>query len=268
MSRRIFRKDDVVVTMGYDRPLDYIYCNVHRRDEVVYSSLHDENAGTHQQDLDYYRPVLASLGIEPPESMYTGVAFDQETRSGNLIVEHPITLERFLELFCDCSESHVPKEFPNVKPGVLHRGSTLRLNIDHEIDGWGLEGFLPEGFYGVEAWTDYPLRVAWKHDQLRAIVTYEADDVTVKVDNNDESYAAQMRSATLFCCGTDLRQLTCCLCGESAGQWLQHHNLEPGLGVCYACVIRTRERKSGPGSMNEKEIQLTYGIEGVNWGRM
>jgi hypothetical protein len=267
MSQRIFRKEDLVVTMGYDRPLNFVFCVARRGDEVLYSNLHDENAGTHQQDVDYYRPVLASLGIEVPESMYHGVSFDQQTRTGNLVVEYPITLEKFLDLFCDSKESDVPEGFPNVNPGALHRGSTLRQNIYHEIDAFALGTFLPEGFYDVEAWGSYPYRVVWKHDQLRTIVCYCEGDVTVTEDDNDESYAAQMRSATVFYCGSNLRRLTCCCCGESAGEWLQHWNRDEGFGVCHPCVTRIRERMTGPGYMSEDAIRSCYGIEGVNWGK-
>ncbi len=267
MFRRTFRKEDVTVTMGYDRPLDYVFCVASRGDEVLYSNLNDENAGTRQQDVEYYRQVLASIGIEVPEAMYCGVRVDQSTRAGNLVVEYPVTLERFLELFCDSKESHVPDGFPDVNPGILHRGSTLRQNIYHEIDAFCLSSFLPEGFCDVEEWDSYPYRVVWKHDELRTIVSYCEGDVTVTVDNNDESYAAQMRSATVFYCGSQLRRLTCCCCGASAGDWVQHSNRDIGFGVCHPCVTRIRQRKSGPGSMSEAEIMSCYGTEGVHWGR-
>lgn len=267
MSQRIFRKEDLTVTMGYDRRLDYVFCVARRADEVVYSNLIDENAGTRQQDIDYYGAVLAKIGIEVPEAMYRGVRFDQATRAGNLVVDYPVTLERFMELFCDSKEPHLPEGFPRVKPGILYRGSTLRQNIYHEIDAYGLGTFLPEGFYDVGDWGSYPYRVVWKHDQLRAIVCYCEGDVTVTVDNNDESFAAQMRSATVFYCGAKLRRLVCCCCGESAGHWVPHWNRDIGFGVCYRCVARIRERKSGPGFMSESEILECYGIEGVNWGR-
>lgn len=267
MSKHIFRNQDLTVTMGYDRRLDYVFCVVRRADEVVYSGRCDENAATRQQDINFYRPVLANLGIEVPEAMYRGVSCDQAIRSGNLVVEYPVTLERFLDLFCDSKESHLPEGFPHVKPGVLHRGSTLRQNIYHEIDAFSLGLFLPEGFYDVEDWNSSPYRIVWKHDQLRAIVCYCEGDVTVTVDSDDESYAAQMRSATVFYCGAKLRRLVCCCCGESAGNWVQHWNRDIGFGVCYCCVTRIRERKSGPGFMSEKDILECYGIEGVNWGR-
>jgi hypothetical protein len=177
-------------------------------------------------------------------------------------------VERFLELFCDSKEPHVPEGFPNVKQGVLHRGSTLRQDIFHRIDAFALGTFLPEGFYDVEAWASNPYRLVWKNDQLRVIVSYCEGDVTVTVDDNDESYAAQMRSATVFYCGRKLRRLTCCSCGECAGDWVQHWNRDTGFGICLPCVTRIRERKSGPGYMSEEAIQSCYGIEGVNWGRV
>lgn len=267
MSQRFFKKDGLTVMMGYDRPLNYVFCIVERGDEILYSNLDDDSAGTQQQNVEYYRPVLASLGIEVPESMYQGVMLDQRTRSGNLVVDHPIALTAFLKLFCDSGEPHVPQEFPNARPGLIYCGSTLRLNVYHEIDAEALGLFLPEGFEDVEAWASYPYRVVWKNDPLRAIVCYCEGDVTITVDDSAESYATRMRAATMFYCSARLQSLTCCVCGESSGTWLQHWNRDFGFGVCYACITRIRERQSGPDVMSKQEIESNYGIEGVNWGR-
>ena len=82
----------VVVRMGYDRPLEYIFCTVlSENGEVLYSSLSDANAGTDQQDVEYYRPILKNLGITVPEEMFTGTKADQLQRAGNKVVHHNIT---------------------------------------------------------------------------------------------------------------------------------------------------------------------------------
>lgn len=85
----------VTVTLGYDRPLDYVFCTVMQDaqglaegEEVLYSNLGDDEAGTDLQDVDYFRPVLAALAIRVPESMFTEVQLDQLQRVGNTTVVH------------------------------------------------------------------------------------------------------------------------------------------------------------------------------------
>lgn len=81
--------EDVTVTMGYDLPLNYVFCVVEgAADEPVYSNLDDDAAGITQQNVEYYRGVLSGLGISVPESMYEGVASDQRNQIGNAIVSH------------------------------------------------------------------------------------------------------------------------------------------------------------------------------------
>ena len=94
MSQHIFRTVDgngiaVTVTLGYDRPLDFVFCTVmDAQDEPIYTNLDDDDAGTHQQDIDYYRPLLTRLGIEVPEVMFAEVESDQTNVVGNRVVDH------------------------------------------------------------------------------------------------------------------------------------------------------------------------------------
>jgi hypothetical protein len=74
--------------MGYDRPLDYVFCTVERQGRMVYSNLSDPGAGTGCQSVDYYRFVLERLGITVPEAMFAAVTEDQKTKAGNVIVEY------------------------------------------------------------------------------------------------------------------------------------------------------------------------------------
>ena len=77
--------------MGYDRPLDYVFCTVMSEDgEVTYSNLDDDDAGTDQQDANYFRPVLKKLGLHVPESVFQEVATDQRLRVGNRVVTHVV----------------------------------------------------------------------------------------------------------------------------------------------------------------------------------
>jgi hypothetical protein len=79
----------VTVTLGYDRPLDYVFCTVlDEDDDVIYSNLDDEIAGTELQDVEYFRPILKGLGIHVPETIFDEVNSDQLLRVGNRIVHH------------------------------------------------------------------------------------------------------------------------------------------------------------------------------------
>lgn len=96
MSRHEFRfLDDcertVTVAIGYDRPLNCVFCTVMREgeeDSPIYSILDDDRAGLHQQQVDYFRPILAELGIELPEQMFLEVQMDQLLRVGSRDVDH------------------------------------------------------------------------------------------------------------------------------------------------------------------------------------
>ena len=94
MSQHIFKTSiaqgqRVTVTMGYDRPLHYVFCTVITEDDdVIYSNLDDEDAGIHQQQVNYYRTVLLRLGLSVPEAMFREVESDQLSAVGNRVVIH------------------------------------------------------------------------------------------------------------------------------------------------------------------------------------
>jgi hypothetical protein len=89
VEMRNAKGDTVTVTMGYDRPLDFVFCTVmSQQDDVIYSNLDDDDAGTLQQDVYYYRAILERLGLHVPESVFQEVASDQIGRVGNRIVVH------------------------------------------------------------------------------------------------------------------------------------------------------------------------------------
>lgn len=94
MSQHIFKTNNaqgelVTITMGYDRPLDYVFCTVMGEDgEIIYSNLDDEDAGTEQQNVDYFRPILEKLGLQVPENMFQEVIADQRARVGNRVVTY------------------------------------------------------------------------------------------------------------------------------------------------------------------------------------
>lgn len=90
MSQHTFQTTPAVqVTLGYDRPLDYVFCTVTSPcGEILYSNLDDEEAGTACRDVEYFREKLVQFGISVPESMFTEVENDQRNRVGNRTVEH------------------------------------------------------------------------------------------------------------------------------------------------------------------------------------
>lgn len=85
MSQHIWKQGSTEVRMGYDRPLDYVFCVVELDGEIAYSNLSDRHAGTLCQDVDYYRPKLAKLSVVVPEEMFAGVAEDQKNCVGNRV---------------------------------------------------------------------------------------------------------------------------------------------------------------------------------------
>lgn len=89
MSMHIYRSSgSTTVRMGYDRPLNMVFCTVEIDGEMAYSNLADPEAGTDCQAVDYYRVPLTALGIAVPEEMFKGVKMDQAMRIGNKIVEY------------------------------------------------------------------------------------------------------------------------------------------------------------------------------------
>lgn len=92
MSQHIFKQGSTEVRLGYDRPLNYVFCYVEIDGEIAYSNLSDDRAGTRCQDVDYYRDILNHLHLEVPEEMFTVIKEDQKNRVGNKVEfygEHP-----------------------------------------------------------------------------------------------------------------------------------------------------------------------------------
>ena len=79
----------VYVLMGYDRPLNYVFCVVNTEEGgFIYSNLSDPQAGINLKDVEYYRQILLQLGIEAPESVFEAVKADQQEKRGNRYVQH------------------------------------------------------------------------------------------------------------------------------------------------------------------------------------
>ena len=57
-------------------------------DSPIYSNLDDEEAGLHQQDVNYFRTILAELGVDLPQQMFLEVEAIQFMRIGNRDVDH------------------------------------------------------------------------------------------------------------------------------------------------------------------------------------
>lgn len=80
----------VNVVMGYDPSGGHIFCSVKQEssDRVLYSSLNDDQGGTHQLDVEYYRAILFLLGLTVPDSMFREVERDQASRVGSRFFVH------------------------------------------------------------------------------------------------------------------------------------------------------------------------------------
>jgi len=88
VSRHIYTGNGVRVTLGYDRPLNYVFCTIEREGEIVYSNLSDPKAGTKQHDINYYRAILAENKISIPDQLFIEVENDQRNRVGNRQVSY------------------------------------------------------------------------------------------------------------------------------------------------------------------------------------
>ncbi len=85
----------VTVIIGYDRPLNYVFCLVELRniepdieDWLLYNNLADPKVGTRQQDVGYFKSVLDNMGISVPMAMFEQVEADQAGRVGNREVRY------------------------------------------------------------------------------------------------------------------------------------------------------------------------------------
>ena len=57
-----------------------------------------------------------------------------------------------------------------------------------------------------------------------------------------------------------VRRLTCCVCGEDAGRFMQHWNRDTGWGCCRKCI----DWQLGRGETAENILSY-YGVAGVNY---
>ncbi len=79
----------VNVVMGYDPSGGHI-CTVRQEstDRPLHSSLDDDEGGTHQVDVEYYRAILFLLGLTVADSMFREVKPDQASRAGSRFFVH------------------------------------------------------------------------------------------------------------------------------------------------------------------------------------
>jgi hypothetical protein len=98
LETRTDRNQTVVVTLGWDRPLQEFFASVRRcpvstqitgpdedDDGVLYNSVYDVEAdGT----LDHLRTKLTALGIAVPAIMFVQVQLDARTNAGNRLVTY------------------------------------------------------------------------------------------------------------------------------------------------------------------------------------
>ena len=80
------------VILGFAQSPDHIFCTVkcEGSDRPLYSSLEDEKARTHQQNVEYYREIFALLHLRVPESMFIEVKRDRERRDAARCMVHDL----------------------------------------------------------------------------------------------------------------------------------------------------------------------------------
>lgn len=62
------------------------------------------------------------------------------------------------------------------------------------------------------------------------------------------------------------RPMTCCVCGESAGRWQQHHNRDTGYGLCRKCADWLVDPvKRGKHFYTPMEMADLYGMPGIHY---
>lgn len=94
MSNHICVQGTTCVVLGYDRPLNYVFCTVEISGEIIYTNIDDDQAGTECQDVEYFREILDRLDIQVPEAMFKNVQQDQINKVGNKVVHYKVTDEQ------------------------------------------------------------------------------------------------------------------------------------------------------------------------------
>lgn len=61
---------DVIIQLGYDNKMDYVFVQVFRNGEYLYSNITDENISfTLQTDFSHFDDEVKKLGLEIPEDL-------------------------------------------------------------------------------------------------------------------------------------------------------------------------------------------------------
>lgn len=78
-------KDGMILEVGYDSPMDYVFVQVLKNNDYLYSNINDcEINFTHQIDFAYFDTKMKELGIEIPEELKVKVLTDRANYIGNL----------------------------------------------------------------------------------------------------------------------------------------------------------------------------------------
>ncbi len=95
MSRHIFDEtlgdQPIRITVGYDRPSDTFYLHigwVDPRTGSVAAYASDLDLAYDPADWKTIRRFLETLRVVAPDSVWTELAFDRATRTGNRVVRH------------------------------------------------------------------------------------------------------------------------------------------------------------------------------------
>lgn len=79
MSRYTKRIDkNTIIELGYDKPMDYVFVQVIKDGEYLYSNINDDEINfTMQNDFSHFDKKVSELGLEIPEDLKIKTLYDR-----------------------------------------------------------------------------------------------------------------------------------------------------------------------------------------------
>lgn len=71
-------KNGLIIEVGYDRPMDYVFVQVIKNNDYLYSNLNDSDIDfTSQTDFSHFDEKIKTLGLEIPEELKIKTLLDR-----------------------------------------------------------------------------------------------------------------------------------------------------------------------------------------------
>lgn len=71
-------KNGLIIEVGYDRPMDYVFVQVIKNNDYLYSNLNDSDIDfTFQTDFSHFDEKIKTLGLEIPEELKIKTLLDR-----------------------------------------------------------------------------------------------------------------------------------------------------------------------------------------------